>query len=104
MKRPFYTIINVIYQLIICWLLVILNAFYNDLLIPESLAHSSARLGLKMLIAFTEGIVLIAAAYAGNRVSLSDKDDKVTQKKIANRTGIVQLIITVCFMIVVILS
>jgi hypothetical protein len=104
MKRLTYTIVNVIYQIIICWLLVILNAFYNDLLIPESLAHSSARLGLKILIAVAEGVILIAAAYAGNRVSLSDKDDKVTQKNIANRTGLVQLIITVCFMLVVILN
>jgi hypothetical protein len=104
MKRSLYTIINVIYQVIICWLLVIFNAFYNDLLIPESLAHSSARLGMKILIALTEGVILIAAAYAGNRVSLSDKDDKVTQKNITNRTGIVQLIITVCFMTAVILS
>jgi len=104
MKRPFYTIINIIYQVIICWLLVILNAFYNDLIIPERLAHSSARLGLKILIAVTEGVILIAAAYAGNRMSLNDKDDKATQKNIANRTGIVQLIITVCFMVVVILN
>jgi hypothetical protein len=101
MKQPVYTIINVIYQVIICWLLVILNAFYNDMLIPESLVHSSGRLGMKMLIVVTEGVILIAGAYAGNRVSLRDK---VTQKKIANRTGIVQLIITVCFMTAVILS
>jgi hypothetical protein len=85
-------------------LLVILNAFYNDLLIPESLAHSSARLGLKILIVVAERVILIAAAYIGNRVSLSDKEDKVIQKSIANRTGIVQLIVTVCFITAVILS
>jgi hypothetical protein len=104
MKRPLYTIINVIYQVIICWVLVILNAFYNDLIIPESLAHSSRKVWLKILIALTEGVILIAAAYAGNRVSLNDTDDKVTQKSIANRVGKVQLIITVCFIIAVILS
>jgi len=104
MKRPLYTIINVIYQVIVCWLLVILNAFYNDLLIPESLTHSSGKVWVKILIAVTEGIMLIAVVYTGNRVSLSNKDNKVTQKNIANRIGIVQLIITVCFMIAVILS
>jgi hypothetical protein len=104
MKRLLYTIINVIYQVIICWVLVILNAFYNDLLIPESLAHSSGRVWLKILIAVTEGVILITAAYAGNRVSLSGKGDKVIKESIANRTGMAQLIITVCFIVAVILS
>jgi len=104
MKQPLYTITNVIYQVIICWVLVVLNAFYNDLIIPESLAHSFGRVWLKILIALTEGVILISAVYAGNRVSLSDTDDKVNQKSIANRTGKVQLIITGCFIIAVILS
>ncbi|MET3981609.1 hypothetical protein ABIB62_004225 [Mucilaginibacter sp. UYP25] len=51
-----------------------------------------------------EGVMQLAAAYAGNRVSLSDKDDKGTQKNIANRTGKVQLFITLCFMVFVILK
>jgi hypothetical protein len=104
MKRPIYTIFNVIYQVIICWVLVILNAFYNDLIIPESLVHSSERVWLKIFIALTEGVILILAAYASNRVALSNTDDKVTEKSIANRTSKVQLIITVCFTIAVILS
>lgn len=85
-------------------MLVILNAYYNDLIIPESLVHSSERVWLKILIVLAEGVVLISMAYASNRVALSDTDDKVTQKSIANRTGKVQLIITVCFIIAVILN
>jgi len=104
MKRPLYTITNVIYQVIIGWVLVILNAFYNDLIIPESLVHSSERIWLRILIALTEGVILILAAYASNRVALSDTADKVTKKSIVNRTGIVQLIITGCFIIAVTLS
>jgi amino acid transporter len=84
--------------------LVILNAYYNDLIIPESLAHSSGRTWLKVLIALAEGFILISAAYAGNRVSLSYTGDNVTAKSVANKTGIVQLIVTACFMIMVILS
>ena len=104
MRRPLYTIMNVIYQVIICWVLVILNAFYNDLLIPASLAHSPGRVWLKILIAVAEGVILVATAYAGNRFTLSDKDNKVNPKSDKNRTGIVQLIITVYFIILVILS
>jgi len=104
MKRPLYTIINVIYEIVICWVLVILNAYYNDLIIPESLPHPSGRVWLKILIALTEGVILISAAYVGNRVSLNNTDDEVTPKSIANRTGKVQLIITACFIIAVILS
>jgi hypothetical protein len=104
MKRPFYIIINVIYQVIICWVLVVLNAYYNDLIIPESLAHSSGKVRLKVLIALAEGAILISAAYVGNRVSLSDTADGVTPKSIANSTCKMQLIVTTCFMIAVILS
>ena len=104
MKRPVYTIFNVIYQIIICWALIILNAYYNDLIIPESLLHSSGKIGMKILIALVEGAILISIAYAINRAVLSDTDDGKSQKSIANKTGKVQLIITVCFIVAVILS
>jgi hypothetical protein len=85
-------------------LLVILNAYYNDLIIPESLAHSSGKVWPKLLIGLIEGIILISAVYVGNRVFLSIAYDKVIQKSIANGTGIIQLIFTMCFTIAVILS
>jgi hypothetical protein len=84
--------------------LVILNAFYNDLLIPENLVHSSGKVWLKILIAVTEGVILISAAYACNRASLNDNDDGVTRTITANRTGVAQLIITACFIVLVILN
>jgi hypothetical protein len=96
MKRPLFTIFNVIYQVIICWVLVILNAYYNDLIIPESLAHSAGKVGMKILIALAEGAILIGVFYAINRAILSDADDKQSQKNVAKRTGIVHLIITAC--------
>jgi hypothetical protein len=104
MKRPLYIIFNIFYQIIICWVLVILNAFYNDLLISESLAHSSERVGMKILIILVEGTILILIAYAINRAVLSDTDDSKNSKSVANKTGIVQLIIGVCFIIAVILN
>jgi hypothetical protein len=104
MKRPLYTIFNVIYQVIICWVLVIMNAYYNDLIIPESLQHSSGKVGMKVLIALAEAAILILIVYASNRGVLSDSDDSKSQKSVANRTGKVQLIITVCFIVAVILS
>jgi len=104
MKRPVYTIFNVIYQIIICWILIILNAYYNDLILPSSLLHSSGKVGMKILIALAEGVVLILIVYAINRAVLSDTDDSKSQKGVANKTGKLQLIITVCFIIAVILS
>jgi hypothetical protein len=104
MKRPVYTIFNVIYQIIICWALVILNAFYNDVIIPESVLHSSGKTLLKILIALAEGAILILIVYAINRGVLSDNADSKDQKSIAFKTGVVHLVITVCFIVAVILS
>ena len=104
MKRPVYTIFNVIYQVIMCWILIILNAYYNDLIIPESLLHSSGKAGIKILIALAEVVILIVIVYAVNRGVLSDTDDSKSQKGVANKTGMVQLIITACFIVAVILS
>lgn len=104
MKRPVYITFNVIYQVIMCWILIILNAYYNDLIIPESLLHSSGKVGMKILIALAEVGILIAIVYASNRGVLSDTDDSKSQKSVANKTGKVQLIITVCFIVAVILS
>ena len=104
MKRPIYTIANIIYQVIICWVLIILNAYYNELLIPESLLHSSGKIGMKILIAVAEGIILISIVYVINRAVLSDADDKQSQKTTANRTAIVQLAVTVIFIIAVSLT
>jgi len=59
---------------------------------------------MKILVALPEGAMLILIVYAINRAVLSDTDDKKSQKSVANKTGKVQLIITVCFVIAVILS
>ncbi len=104
MKRPVYTIFNVIYQIIICWVLIILNAYYNDLIIPESWLHSSGKIGMKILIALVEGVILLSIVYAINRAVLSDSDDSKTQRSVANKTSKVELIITVCFIVAVNLS
>ncbi|HEX8020233.1 hypothetical protein [Mucilaginibacter sp.] len=104
MKRPVYTIFNVIYQIIICWLLVFLNAYYNDLIIPESLARSSGRIGMKILIALAESLLFILITYVINRAVLSDLEDKESQKSVANKTGKVQITITVFFIVSTTLS
>ncbi|MET3979603.1 hypothetical protein ABIB62_002189 [Mucilaginibacter sp. UYP25] len=104
MKKPVYIIINIICQVVICWMLVILNAFYNDLAIPISLAHSSGAVWLKIFIAIIQGLILVSIIYASNRLSLSNTDYKPTQKSIDNRTFKIQFIVTSCFIIGVILS
>jgi chromosome condensin MukBEF MukE localization factor len=104
MKRPVYSMFNVIYQIIICWALIILNAYYNDLIIPESLLHSSGKVGMKILIALAEGAILTLIVYVINRGVLSDTDDRESQDSVAKKTGKVQLIITSCFITAVILS
>jgi hypothetical protein len=104
MKRPVYIIFNVICQLIICWLLVLLNAYYNDLIIPERLARSHGVVGLKILVALVEGVLLVLAVYLNNRTALRDSRDKKSQVSMANKTFKVQLIITICFIITVILN
>ncbi|MCR8557986.1 hypothetical protein KXD93_10050 [Mucilaginibacter sp. BJC16-A38] len=103
MKRPLYTLFIVIYQLIICWVLIILNAYYNDLLIPAGLLHAPARVGMKILIALAEGAILILIAYAIDRASLSDAEDDDSRRRVASKTCKVQLIITACFILAVIL-
>ena len=104
MKRPVYITFNVIYQVIVCWILIILNEYYNDLIIPESLLHSSGKVGMKILIALAEVGILISIIYASNLGVLSDTGDNKSQKSVASKTGKVQLIITVCFIVAVILS
>lgn len=99
MRRPLYIILNVIYQVIICWVLIILNAFYNELLIPERLVHSSAKIGLRILIALAEGAILLLMVYGINRGVLSDTDGKGSAKSIANRTAIIQAVITAVLII-----
>lgn len=74
------------------------------MILPSSLLHSSGKVGMKILIALAEGVVLILIVYAINRAVLSDTDDSKSQKGVANKTGKLQLIITVCFIIAVILS
>ncbi|MCS3732867.1 hypothetical protein [Mucilaginibacter dorajii] len=104
MKRLVYIIFNVICQFIICWLLVLLNAYYNDLVIPQRLARSAEGSGIKMLIAVIEGVSLVLAVYLNNRMTLSDDGDKKSRVSMANKTCKVQLIITVCFIVAVILN
>jgi cytochrome c oxidase assembly factor CtaG len=104
MKRPVYTMFNVIYQIVICWLLVFLNAYYNDLIIPESLARSSGKIGMKILIALAESVLFILIIYVINRAVLSDLEDEESQKSVAKKTCRIQLIITVCFIVATILS
>jgi hypothetical protein len=104
MKQPVYIIFDVFCQLSICWLLVLLNAYYNDLIIPERLARSSWAVGLKILIAVVEGILLVLAVYLNNRMVPTNTADKKRPVSMANKTCAVQLIITVCFIVAVILS
>lgn len=59
---------------------------------------------MKILIALGEGAILILIVYVINRVVLNDSSDSKNEKSVEFKTGLVQLIITVCFIVAVILS
>jgi len=101
MKQLLYIIFNIICQVIVCWVLIILNAFYNELLIPERLVHSPAKVGLRILIALAEGAIMLLMVYGINQDVLSDKGNA---KSVANKTTIIQSAITAVFVIAVNLS
>src|SRR6185437_4733446 len=101
MNRLLYVTINIIYQVIICWVLFILN-IYNDLLFPGNFIHSPIRPGVKLLVMIVEGVVLILLILAINRAMLGGTKDKFGQTAIANKTVIISLIFMLCFAIVVI--
>lgn len=103
MKRPLYIIFNIIYQIIICWLLIILNAYYNEFLL-EKLTGISDNLLMKILISIFECIILLAIVNIINRAVLSDTADKANRAMIANRTSVVQLIISGCLIIGMVLN
>ncbi len=98
MKLFVYIIFNVICQLVACWLLVMLNAYYNELFVPETLIGSSRLPLIKALIALAEGMFLVLMIYVNNRLVLTDAPDK---KQRANTTFTVQIIFTVCFIVVI---
>lgn len=101
MKYPIYTIFNVIYQLIVCWLLVFWNTYYNDLLIPKSY---SEKIGLKIIVAIAEGVLLLLIVYIINRAVLSDTEDEYAQKRVAAKTIKIQLAATTLFVLAIILG
>ena len=103
MKRPLYIIFNIIYQIIICWLLIILNAYYNEFLF-EKLTGLSGNILMKILISIFESVILLTIANIINRAVLSDTADTARRVKIANRTSVVQLIISGCLIIAMVLN
>jgi len=111
MKRPIYNIFNVIYEIVALWCLVFANTFLNDLLIPTGLMRKGggrrmdtggllAYAGLKTLIVVVEAAILIIVFYAINQAVLSDTESRVDRNIIAGRTARWHMIITGCFIII----
>ncbi len=111
MKRIVYGVFNIIYQLVICWCLLFANTYSNDSIL-ESLGLKEIRemdsmdlLGyasIKTLMLLVEAAILISIIYTINRLVLSDTEDNVSNKMIANRSAKINIIATICFIAVLI--
>jgi hypothetical protein len=100
MERPVYKIFNVIYQIIILWGLFIANIF-NELIVPKN-TSDIGKLFIKTAALLFEATILLLIVYVINQAVLSDTENKNSRNQIANRTSKRQIIVTLCFIIIVI--
>ncbi|MDN5286439.1 MAG: hypothetical protein JWR38_2713 [Mucilaginibacter sp.] len=99
MKRPIYSISNVIYQIIVLWCLVMANAYFNDLIVLHSIMWKNNNQVIKTLEMLVEAALLILSIYAINQEALSGTEDKSNRNTIANRTAKIHIIVTLIFII-----
>ena len=101
-RYVFYIIYNVIYQIFSFWLLLLLGAYYNGVLIPPSL--KSITEFILSIILIVEAALLILFIYAINQLILSDTEEKSIRISIANRTAKINIIASLCFLVLLILG
>ena len=113
MKRPIYSFFNIIYQIIAFWLLFMANAYYNDQIVPDSLMwqDNNRRMdksgllgyaGVKFIALLIEAAIVIAIIYAINRAVLSVTEGKADRNLVANKTAKWHMMITACFILILI--
>lgn len=89
------------------------NAYYNDLIVPDNLMwkNNNRRLdktgllgsaGIKTLALLFECALLLLITYAINQAVLSNTEEKLGRNAIANRTVKRHIVITLCFIVVLI--
>jgi hypothetical protein len=81
--------------------LVIANAYFNDLIVPDSLMWKSNNPVIKTVELLIEAALFILCIYAINRETLGDTADKNNRNAIINRTVKIHIIITMIFIIAV---
>ncbi|WP_316812832.1 hypothetical protein [Pedobacter heparinus] len=106
MKKTIYITFNLAYQLIVFFCLLYANTYINDNVVPESLlwqnnqprVDTAGMLGfaaIKTLVLIVEGGILVLLVYFINRSVMNNGT-------IIKRTLKVNVIVTMCFIIVLI--
>jgi hypothetical protein len=112
MKYTFYIFYNVLYQLFLFWLLLLVGTYYNGVIIssilfwksPKESADLSQSELVKALFLLLEAAILLLLIYIANQLILSDSEIKARRISIANRTALVNTILTVIFLALMIFS
>jgi len=112
MKYAFYIAYNLLYQIFSFWLLLLIGTYYNEVIISAclfwespnksaELAHYEAIKGFALII---EAAILIMLIYIANWSILSDTETKTHSISIANRTAIINIVVTLIFLCLMIFS
>lgn len=112
-KHMFYIVYNIAYQLVSFFCLLFANTYLNDRVVPERLmwkgdgrrmdkAGLSGYATIKALTLIGEAAVLILLIYIINRLVLTDTEGKEGRVFIANRTATINIILSFCFIAVLI--
>lgn len=112
MKLASYIIYNFLYQIFSFWLLLLVGTYYNESLISACLfwkadkesAYFAQYEPIKAFALITEAAILITLIYIVNRSILSDTEIKSRRVSIANRTAIINVIVSLFFLSLMIFS
>lgn len=112
-KYTVYIIYNVIYQLVSFYFFVYANTYLNEALVPQSLmwknnkqrtdlAGVGGEAAIKTATLIVEAAALILLIYLVNKLVLSDRKEKDRRNIIANRTAKINMILSLCFIAILI--
>jgi hypothetical protein len=112
-KYAFYILYNAIYQLVSFYFFVYANTYLNEALVPQSLMWKNNKqrtdlsgvggeAAIKTVTLIIEAAALILLIYLINRLVLSDRKEKDRRNVIANRTAKINMILSLCFIAILI--
>lgn len=112
-KHFLYVFYNIIYQLICFWVLLYANTYLNDGIVPKNLmwkddkrrVDTNGLIGyatIKTLSLTGEAIILLLIIYVINQLILSDTEENIQRRIIANRTAKVEIIASLVFIAILI--